>query len=125
MKLRDRYNKTINEYITKFEELTELEFEYWIGNKIGEVAEFSGDYVFDFIEIKYAIDNNIDEDALMSYYHFNLEYHEARLEISAFCKLREDLKYKSGFSFSEDLLYLNLLYIRVRGLNMNAVDICK
>ena len=75
--LADRFNKVCDEYIKAFikayfmyDDGSFADF-YWIGNKTGELAEIS-DYVFDFVTIRYAVDNNINRMTLFDW----LDYQE-------------------------------------------------
>lgn len=46
-----KYHKICNKIVKKFAKKQEIEFDYWIGDKIGEIASFSESYFFNLNDI--------------------------------------------------------------------------
>ena len=73
--LQLRYLQVLDEYIELFEEKEELQFNGFIGRQFGGVCEFA-DMLFDFLDIKYCIDNNLPKGMIIQWYDHNLEYNQ-------------------------------------------------
>jgi len=58
-------------YDKEFEKKTEISFDYWVGNKIGEIADFSSMY-FDFVIMKFFVENNYPTDYLLDWYDLEI-----------------------------------------------------
>jgi len=71
--LQLRYLQVLDEYIELFEEKEELQFNGFIGRQFGGVCEFS-DMLFDFLDIKYSIDNNLPKGMIIQWYDHNIQY---------------------------------------------------
>lgn len=71
-KLKDRFDLVVNEYVKKFAKKHEIEFDYWIGGDIGEIASFSEYYVFSCYEIRYDIDNDVPKQILFNWYNLRM-----------------------------------------------------
>ena len=113
MNLERKYNKIVNKYCKTFANNNEIDFEGWIGGRIGEIAEF-GDYFFDFHEIKFCVENDISIDILINWYYFFLEFHKkANYNFESYYKLRLDFEHKKGFGFDNLEFEKYLLYIRI------------
>ena len=82
--MKEDYNKSVNLYIKAFEEKHDIEFDYWVADIIGSIAMF-GDYFFDFLDIKYDIDNFIEEKEIFNWYNFILDS-EKKVNYSSWCK---------------------------------------
>jgi len=67
--LKARFESVVNDYIYKFTKKHEIEFDYWIGGDVGEMAIFNEQYAFHFGTIKYDIDNNVDKRHLFNWYY--------------------------------------------------------
>jgi len=98
--LQNNYKKAVNAYIKEFEKKHEIQFDFWIGDLIGEVCCF-GDYTFNFSDIKYVIDNSISFEYLSDWYWFVAEYgKKCYYNLNAYCKLRKDEEKKEQFNIS-------------------------
>lgn len=71
--LQLRYLQILDEYIALFEEKEELQFAGFVGKQFGGVCEFS-DMFFDFLDIKYSIDNNLPKGMIIQWYDHNIDY---------------------------------------------------
>jgi len=108
--LKCNYEKSVNAYIKEFEKKHEIDFDFWIGDLIGEVCCF-GDYTFNFSDIKYVIDNSISLDYLIDWYWFVVEYEKCYYNLKSYCKLRQDDDIKENFdlhSFEKKLIYMRI-----------------
>ena len=52
---KDRFNSICMEYVLRFCEKHDLNFEGWVGDRVGGTAEI-GDMLLDFSDIRYDID---------------------------------------------------------------------
>lgn len=110
--MKIKYKKICEQYTAALSELLEIDFDGWIGENIGEVAMF-GDYIFDFQNIRYAIDHNVKAQDFIEYYYFCLEYQEAFYNIDAYMRLKRDFRYTSGLTYTNDNFEKHLLYLRI------------
>lgn len=88
--MKKEYEKAVKSYINYFCLKHELEFEFWVGDEVGRIC-CMGDYYFDFDNIRYDIDNDIERDFIFQWYDYALEhYHEKTgmpdLNYKNFCK---------------------------------------
>ena len=111
-KLKKMFEESAEQYAAKFAKIMQMDFEWWIGDNVGEVAEI-GDLFVDFSDIRYVVDNNISEPDFITYYYFNIEYHKCRTNIDAFCRLLADEKHRLGHNFSYDGFEKKLLHDRI------------
>lgn len=112
-KLSEKYNKICQKYIDAFAILHEIDFEGWVGDKVGDVACFA-DYYFDFDIIRYVIDEGISFTYLSDWFYFSDQFPNAAIKISAYCKLRNDFVFKSGFNFDLNQFEKYLLNLRIQ-----------
>ena len=87
--MKDSFDKSVNLYIKAFEEKHDIEFDYWVADIVGSIAMF-GDYFFDFLDIKYDIDNFIEEKEMFNWYNFRLDS-EKKVNYSSWCRGYKDL----------------------------------
>ena len=110
-KLKENYEKAVTDYIKEFEKVYEVDFDFWVGDEVGGVANI-GDETYNFSDLKYMIDNSIKYDFLVDWYYFVLEYNEkCYYNLDAYCRLRRDAENKEHFSldkFEKDLLYMRI-----------------
>lgn len=64
-RLKNRYNKLIQDYINMFEEKQGIEFTYWHNDEVGSVAIF-GEYWIDFKGIKHDIEKNQEKGKILN-----------------------------------------------------------
>ena len=89
-RLKLRYEFIVADYVEAFTKKHNWDFNGWIGNDIGGVAEFA-DYFFNFDVIRYDIDNNIRKSTILKWYDADLEHNQDRSEpqhinYSSYCK---------------------------------------
>jgi hypothetical protein len=65
------YDDACNDYAKAFAEKHEMDYSdsFWIGEDVGTILCI-GDYSFNFQEIRYDIDYNIDKDEIIKYYDY-------------------------------------------------------
>ena len=107
--LQKKYEKSVNAYIKEFEKRFEIDFDFWIADKVGEVAMF-GDYSFDFSDIKFMVDNEFPIKYLFDWFNFVLEFGKnCYINIESYCKLRRDFEiefpHHNLTDFEKKLLY--------------------
>jgi len=110
-KLKNNYKNSVNSYIEEFKKRHEIDFDFWIGDLVGEVCCF-GDYTFNFSDIKYVIDNSISFDYLRDWYWFVVEFNKCYYNLNSYCKLRKDEEAKEQFNlhyFEKKLIYMRIL----------------
>ena len=96
-------------YVDKFCQMTDTYFDYWIGDRFGEIAEISG-ICFDFSVIKFCVDNDICFDWIWHWYYYNLDRSEKKqklsINIETYCSLRNgaDLTDECFSEFLDDFL---------------------
>jgi hypothetical protein len=64
--LKANYEKAVQGYVKEFCKRTDLRFEDWVDGTGGNVL--LGDYYFNFDDIKYHIDNNLNNDLIFDWY---------------------------------------------------------
>ena len=89
--LRNDYEDACNNYITEFVRISEFDFEGWICNDVGEIA-FFGDYVINFSDIVYIVDNDVPVDIFVNWYWFSVEYEKCKINLQNYFKLECDYK---------------------------------
>lgn len=73
--LKERYENLCNEYLKRFCEKQEMDFDDgWVGGTVGGIANI-GDYYLSFDDIRLDIDTNQPKGVILSYYDHILEGH--------------------------------------------------
>lgn len=70
MKPKDKFNEIANLYIRLFEEKHEIDFDYWIGDEIGGVADFNS-YCLNYDDVRRDIDEEVDKTVFFAWYDYN------------------------------------------------------
>lgn len=70
--LTNNLNKAIHDYIELFEKKHELEFEYWVADRVGEVAVF-GYYFLGFCDIRIDLEQDIEKSIFFEWYSYALD----------------------------------------------------
>ena len=112
--LEQSYENIINDYIKEFENRVEFKFDYWIAERIGEIACF-GDYYFDFRDVKFVIDNDIILDYLIDWYYFTIDFQECKINLENYCMLRSEKQSQENFNL--DNFEKWLIYMRYKNSN--------
>lgn len=72
MSLKNEFDEICQKYIDEFCKKQDLQFNYWIGDMVGTIAEIS-DCSFDFEDIRYDIDTNQENGLIYKWFWDNLE----------------------------------------------------
>ena len=67
-KLEKKYNRIVRKYIKLFEKKQGIEFGWWVIDLVGGIANFGSYYFFDFLDIKFDIDNNIPKGVFLEWF---------------------------------------------------------
>ena len=70
--LKEQFNEITKEYVSLFSKKHDIEFDGWIGDNVGEIAFFA-DYFVDFEDIRYDIDNDIEEKKFFEWYDMEID----------------------------------------------------
>lgn len=70
--LEAKYNAAVRKYIEEFEKKQDVYFEFWVADRVGEVACF-GDYFFNFDDIRFDIDSEIPKGEIVSWFDLSLD----------------------------------------------------
>ena len=106
------YINSVNAYIKEFERLYEIEFDSWINDDVGGIAIF-GDEAYNFIDVKYMIDNSIIYEYLYDWYYYLVDYgKKCFINLHSYCKLRRDAENQNEY-FNLEKFEKNLIYMRV------------
>jgi len=70
--LQKKLEKTIQQYIEAFEDKHDCEFDFWVADKIGEIATF-GDYFFDFRDIRADLEEDAPKYLIWEWYDEQIE----------------------------------------------------
>ncbi len=94
--LKEKYEKLVGEYITEFVKKQDYEFDGWVADDIGGIAVFIEQYFFNFDNIRYDIDNDVEVGLIFKWQDFGIEkYFEedkiSNINYKSFIKLRPDL----------------------------------
>lgn len=73
--LHENYEKACNAYIAAFEKKQEMCFDFWVADRVGEVADF-GCFSIHFSEIKHDIDHEVEKGKIVDYQDFICECYE-------------------------------------------------
>jgi len=105
--LKKIYNEAVEAYIKEFELQNDIDFDFWVGDKVGEICMF-GDYSFNFSDVKYVVDNKIKFEWFVDWYYFVVEYSKCYINLDSYCRMRRDAEKNQFFTihdFEKKLLH--------------------
>ena len=75
MKLKNKYEKIVNEYLQIFIEKQGFDIEncYWIADRVGEILSVNEQYYFNFDDIRFDVDNNVEAGAILKWQDESLD----------------------------------------------------
>ena len=76
-KIKKDYEKSCMNYIKVFEEKHEVCFEFWVADRVGEVASFGDILTFNLSDIKHDIDNYVEKGKIFEWQEHCLEIYES------------------------------------------------
>lgn len=71
-------------YIRAFEQKQDLPFSYWIGDHVGELADFDG-WVFNLSDIRHDIDSKQAKGEIIAWYDACLDNAPQRINYRSWC----------------------------------------
>jgi hypothetical protein len=83
--LKKVYEKACNDYVKLFCEKQEMEFDYWIGNEVGGVAEIN-DCFFNFSDIVLDVNAKIQKGVIIDWYYANLDNPKKQINYYSYTK---------------------------------------
>ena len=86
--LKIQYESICNEYIRRFCEKQDIEFDGWIGGEVGGIASFMCQYFFNIDDIAFDINTNQPVDLILNWQNDGVDY-------NMFNDNPEHLNYKS------------------------------
>jgi len=123
--MKEKYNSVCLQYVRTFAKIMDIEFDNWMGDNVGEVANFSDGSFYSFEIVKYFVDNNIDAETIQEWYDYVLEFGEHfYFNPKAYVGLKDAyIDYFNGFGksfkFSTDKFHLKLIKDRLDDLTKN------
>ena len=77
MELKTKYEKIVEQYLIAFVEKQELDIEncYWVADRIGEILSVNEQYYFSFDDIRFDVDNNVEEGLIFKWQDESLDNH--------------------------------------------------
>ena len=75
MKLKNKYEKIVNEYLQIFVKKQDLDIEncYWVADRVGEILSVNEQYYFNLNDIRYDVDNDIEAGAILKWHDESLD----------------------------------------------------
>ncbi len=83
--LKKQYEFVCNEYVTKFCNKQEMDFEGWVGDTIGGIA-YCNDFYFNFQDIVWDINSKQPKGVIIDWYYENLEIPEKSINYFSYTK---------------------------------------
>lgn len=83
--LKQQYESSCNHYVARFCKKQGLEFDYWAGDKVGEIA-FCGDFYFNFSDIVLDINSKQPKGAIIKWYYENLDFADKLINYYSYTK---------------------------------------
>lgn len=74
MKLIEKYETICNKIVIEFEKKQDLNFGYWIGDTIGEIAVFNDTYYFNFTDIIFDLKANQPNGKIIEWIEYIIEF---------------------------------------------------
>ena len=71
--LKQKLNDNIKTYVDLFCEKHDLYFDYWVVDTIGGTACLSNEYYVDFLDIKFDLEEEIEDGEFTEWYHYSLD----------------------------------------------------
>ncbi len=73
--MKEKFEKAVAEYVNVFCRKHDLQFNYWVGDNVGTIAECS-DYYFNFNDIRLDIDTKQPKGKIFDWYDSSLKENE-------------------------------------------------
>ena len=75
MKLKNKYNKIVEQCLIAFVKKQDLDIEncYWVADRVGEILSVNEQYYFNFNDIRFDVDNDIEAGAILKWQNESLD----------------------------------------------------
>lgn len=75
MKLKTKYKKIVEQYLIAFVKKQDLDIDncYWIADRVGEILSVNEQYYFNFDDIRFDVDNNVEAGAILKWQDESLD----------------------------------------------------
>ena len=83
--LKKQYEFVCNEYVTKFCNKQQMDFEGWVGDTVGGIA-CCNDFFFNFQDIVWDVNSKQPKGAIVDWYYENLEIPEKSINYFSYTK---------------------------------------
>lgn len=84
------FNGICDWYAHKFAKKHEYDFDYWVGDRTGEIAVFNEEFFVDLSTIRYDIDKEIDSEEFEKWWFYSLDLEELecpqKINYESWCK---------------------------------------
>lgn len=84
----EKYETICNQIVIEFEKKQDLNFGYWIGDIIGEIAVFNDTYYFNFTDIVFDLKTNQPKGKIIEWIEYIIEYSndtDYRINYETYC----------------------------------------
>lgn len=85
-KLKEQYQIVCNEYVTKFCNKQGMNFEFWVGDIVGDVVSCS-EFYFNFRDIVWDINSKQPKGKIIDWYYDSLEFPEKSISYYSYTQL--------------------------------------
>ena len=69
------YENACNILVAEFEKKQEIDFDGWVGDEIGEIALFSGEYFFNLSDIVLDLKTNQPKGLILKWFNESIDFH--------------------------------------------------
>ena len=122
--MKEKYESACLAYVKTFAKVLDIEFDNWVGDNVGEVANFSDESFYPFEVIKYFIDNGINVDTIHGWHEFDTRfgnhfYVRAKSYVSmksTYIDFFVGFGDKTKFKFNADKFHLKIIEDKLFGL---------
>ena len=93
--LEKRYNAIVQEYIEQFCEKQDVVFDFWVADKVGDIACFGDVLFFNFSDIVFDINTKQPKGKIIDWLNYNLEYPDEYINYVSYANGGRHVKQKS------------------------------
>lgn len=83
--LKKQFQAISQKYIQAFEKKQGMHFEFWVADRVGEIACF-GDIFISLSDIRYDIDTDQPKGKILKWYDYRLEDNDSSINYYNYCK---------------------------------------
>lgn len=105
-RLQEQYREICNKYVKLFCEKHKVEFEHWVSNEVGRIANFGDIYFFGMSDIAEDLDNNYPEGLILKWIEDVVEYSESFKYTIPLNRYVDGERYEVEVNTKEDWQYI-------------------